>query len=91
MRDLSLVIRGLAGRNSYWLADDPITDISRCVRISACRLHTGRRSTSVMKSRVTGTALRLLRAATETSYVSREEIRVRGGEMEFPLADCTTT
>jgi hypothetical protein len=44
-----------------------------------------------MKSRVTGTASRLLRAATETSYVSREEIRVRGGEMEFPLADCTTT
>ena len=49
------------------------------------------RSTSVMKSRVIGTALRLLRAATEIPHVSREEIRVRRGEIEFPLADCTTT
>jgi hypothetical protein len=30
-------------------------------------------------------------SSNETSYVSREEIRVRGGEMEFPLADCTTS
>ena len=45
------------------------------------------RSTSVMKSRVIGTALRLLRAATEIPHVSREKFEFDDSEIEFPLAD----